>query len=68
MCKRYGFPTGAKWCEHTTQRVLENNIIKILCDVSAQTDHKPEYNKPDIIADNQTRECNMIDMVCPFNT
>lgn len=53
---------------NTPEVVLENDI-NILCDFSAKTDHKLEYNKCDIItADKETKECNMIDVVCPFDT
>ena len=49
MCKRYGFPTRAKWYEQTPERKLENESAKILWDSPVKTDHKLIRNKPDIL-------------------
>ena len=47
----------------------KNDNVKILWVFSVQTDHKLEHNKPDIlIVVKQTRECNIIDVACSFNT
>ena len=69
MCQRFGFPAGNNWYDHTPDRVLENEVVKILWDFSIQTDHKLDHNKPDIvILDKSKRECHIIDVACPFDT
>ena len=69
MCQRFGFPFGNKWYDHTPERVLQNEDVKILWDFSIQTDHKLDHNKPDIlILDKRKRECHIIDVACPFDT
>ena len=56
MRKRYRFSNAAKCYEHTPDKVLENENVKILWDFPAQTNCNLEYNKPDIlIADKKTR-------------
>ena len=69
MCQRFGFPAGNKWYDHTPERVLENDDVKILWDFTIQTDHKLDHNKPDIVVvDKKTRVCHIIDVACPFDT
>ena len=69
MCQRFGFPFANKWYDHTPERVLQNEDVKILWDFSIQTDHKLDHNKPDIsILDKRKRECHIIDVACPFDT
>ena len=49
MCKRYRFSNAAKCYDHTQEKIIENENLKILWDFSAQTSHSLEYNKPDIL-------------------
>ena len=68
MCKRNGFSTGPKWYEHTPEKMLENDSVKILWYFSEKPDHKLEYNKPDIITvDKETGENHIIDVAYPFH-
>ena len=61
MYKRYGFATGVEQYEQPQNKVLENDNVKILLDISVETDHKLEHNKPDIITvDIETGECHTL--------
>ena len=69
LCKRFRFEREAKWHDHKPQPVLESEAVKLLCDFTIQTDHRIEYNKPDIVVlDKQSRSCLVIDVACPFDT
>ena len=69
ICKRYRFSNAAKWYQHTPEKLLENDNVKILWFFSVQTSHKLEHNKPDnLIIDKQRGECHIIDVACSFDT
>ena len=69
MCKRYKLPYKAQWYEHTPERVLENDDVKLLWDFPIQTDHHIDHNKPDIVIyEKKKRDCWIIDVACPFDT
>ena len=69
MCKRYEFSNAVKWHEHTPEKVLENDNVRILWDFSVQTNCKLEHNKADIlIVDKQTENCHINDIAFPFDT
>ena len=72
MCKKYGFPTTSKSYEHFVDKektVLENKEVKLLWDVSIQTENKIEHNKPDLVLlDKKGKTCYIIDVACPFDT
>lgn len=58
MFERYNVTHKGKWYDHNPGRVLENEDVKVLWDFSIQTDHKLEYNKPDIVVfEKMKREC-----------
>ena len=68
MCKRYGYPTGSKWCEDTPKRVLENEVSKILWEFSVPNDLILEHNKSDIIiVDRVTKGWQIIYVACSFD-
>ena len=51
-CITYGFKMLKKYYEHFTEkemRLLENDNVKIMWDVSVQTEIKIDHNKPDLI-------------------
>ena len=68
MCRRYGFPTGSKWCEHTPMSTLENEGSKILWEFYVPTNLILEHNKSDmIIVDKVKKEWHIIYVACSFD-
>ena len=49
MCKKYQFDHHKNWYEHTADKVLENDEVKLLWDFHIQTDHVIEHCRPDIL-------------------
>ena len=59
MCN---FEAGDKWYEHEPESVLENEDYKILRDLSIETDHVIEAQRPVLVAvDKKERSCKIID-------
>ena len=49
-------------------RVLENDKVTILWDVSIQTERKINHNKPDLILlEKKEKICYLVDVACPFD-
>ena len=64
-----GLTRSEQWYRHTAERVTEMKNVKILCDVSTQTDHVTERGRPDIVVvekDNKTAL--LIDTALPGDT
>ena len=52
-----------------SELVVGNVLIKILWDITIQTDHPLEANKPDIVLLNkEDNSCWIVDVACPFDT
>ena len=50
-------------------KVLENDEVKLLWDLSIQTEKRIEHNKPDIVVlDKKQKLCLIIDVAYPFDT
>ena len=48
LCKKYHLPAFDKWWEHNVEKVLQNEVAKILWDFRIQTDKYLAHNIPDI--------------------
>ena len=61
ICRKNSFEVNERWYRHKTERVLENDEIKVLWDFSIQTDKHLDHNKPDIVVYSKvTKECVII--------
>ena len=49
LCKQYELNRCRKWYDHKTETVIENENVKILWDMSIQTDHVIIARRPDIV-------------------
>ena len=71
-CKKFGFACTEKSYEHFVEanmKVLENNEVKLLWDVSIQTERRLEHNKPEIVVlDKKLKVCLVNDVACPFDS
>ena len=68
LCKKYGVKVCKRWYKHKVESVIENDIVKILWDVSIQMDRKIEHRRPDIvIMEKNTNKCLITDAVCPVD-
>ena len=66
LCKKYNFELTDKWYEHSPKAVMEDNVIKLLWDVSIQCDHVIEARRPDIVIINKLdRTCFIVDIAVP---
>ena len=66
ICKQLGMELGTKWYDHNPEPVTENEDIKILWDLTIQTDKRLPHNRPDIfVIDKAKKECHIIDVACP---
>ena len=69
LCQLYCFDYSEKWYDHKTEKVLENDDVKILMDFKIQTDKVLEHSRPDItIHKKAKKECTLVDVACPFDT
>ena len=68
LCKQYGFEHSMKYYEHFVKKenkVLENERVKIIWDVSIQTERMIDHNKPDIVViKKEDKMCYVIDVAC----
>ena len=48
LCRKYNLPTADKWWEHTVDKVLQKEDVKILWDFKIQTDKHLAHNLLDI--------------------
>ena len=68
LCKKYGVKVCKRWYKHKVESVIENDIVKILWDVSIQMDRKIEHRRPDIVVmEKNTNKCLITDAVCPVD-
>ena len=66
MCGKYNLKRSEKWYEHAPEGVVENEEVKILCDVMIQCDREIKVRKPDIVVMNKNeRSCVIIDIALP---
>ncbi|XP_069991778.1 uncharacterized protein [Penaeus vannamei] len=66
LCKRYGLQHERNWYDHTAEKVLENEKVKIIWDFSAQTDHVIQARRPDIVVkDKEMNHTWIIDITMP---
>ena len=57
LCKKNKLDCMEKWYEHVPEGVVENEEMKLLCDVNIQCDNVIEARRPDIdVVDKNTRE------------
>ena len=71
-CNKFGFACTEKSYEYfveTNLKVLEKDEVKLLWDVSIQTEWRLEHNKPYIaVLDKEQKLCLVIDVACPFDS
>ena len=66
--KRFNFDCSDKWYEHVPEKIVENEIVKIMWDMTMFTDKKLKHNRPDIsIFDKQERKWTFIDVAVPYD-
>ena len=66
LCGKYNLKRSEKWYEHAPEGVVENEDVKILCDVMIQCDREIKARKPDIVVVNKNeRSCAIIDIAIP---
>ena len=49
LCKEYGVECSDKWYEHSPKSVEENEDVKLLWDLTIQTDREIHRRRPDIV-------------------
>ncbi|XP_048590562.1 uncharacterized protein LOC125573819 [Nematostella vectensis] len=66
IAKEHGFEVKEKWYEHELLPVIEKPDLKILWDVTIQTDREIQARRPDIVIVNRKEgECIVIDIAVP---
>jgi len=66
LCKRYGLQHERNWYDHTAEKVLENEKVKILWDFSIETDYVIQARRPDIVVkDKEMNHTWIIDIAMP---
>ena len=66
LSKKYGLDADNKWYYHRPEKVVENDVVKILWDFNIQTDHIIEHHRPDVtVIDKTSRKCLIVDVVMP---
>ena len=66
MCEKYNLKRSKKWYEHASERLVENEEVKILWDVMIQCDREIKTRKPDIVLGNRSeRKGAIIDIATP---
>ena len=64
--KALGLPHTKSWYEHRTDKVVENEDVKVLWDFDIQVDKFIEARRPDIIlVRKKKKECIIIDIAVP---
>ena len=64
----YGVKVCERWFEDEVEFFIENDIVKILWDVSIQVDRQIEHRRPDIVVlEKNTKKCLIIDVACPVD-
>ena len=62
-CGKYGFEQPAHWYDHAPKGVVESDEIKVLWDFMIQSDHRIEYQKPDIVVvEKEEKKCLIVDI------
>ena len=68
-CRKIGFDVNEKWFKHEPEKVVEKDSLKILWDVTIQTDHVIEVRRPDtVLIDEASNECKIISFACPSDS
>ena len=57
LCGKYNLKRSAKCCEHAPEGAVENEEIKILCDVVIPCDREIKARKSDIAVVNKNERC-----------
>ena len=66
LSRKYGLVVDSKWYHHKPDKVVENDVVKILWDYNIQTDRIIEHRRPDITAvDKVRRKCLIVDVAIP---
>ena len=68
LCENYGLPRSKQWYRHTAEPLIEMDKVKILWDVSIQTDHVIEHRRPDIVVVENNKTALLIDIAVPGDT
>ena len=66
ICKKNGLEHSEKWYEHAPEGAVENEEIKVLCDINIQCDNLIEARRPDLIViDKKEQKGIIIDIAVP---
>ena len=66
MCKEYGVESSDKWYEHFPKSVEENEEVKLLWDLTIQTDREIHHRRPDIVIEKKkAKETIIVDIAVP---
>ena len=66
MCKEYGVECSDKWYEHFPKSVEENEEVKLLWDLTIQTDREIHHRRPDIVIEKKkAKETIIVDIAVP---
>ena len=66
LSKKYGLDVDNKWYYHRPEKVVENDVVKILWDFNIQTDRIIEHHRPGItVIDKTSRKCLVVDVAIP---
>jgi hypothetical protein len=69
LCKDSGMPATERWYQHQPTAVQENEKVKLLWNLSIQTDRTIRANKPDIVAvDKPTKTTKLIEISVPADS
>ena len=65
-CKMLAQKDYSKWYHHEPDKVVENDVVKILWDFNIPTDRIIEHHRPDItVVDKARRKCLIVDVAIP---
>ena len=68
LCKKYGVKVCKRWYKNKVESAIENDIVKILCNVCIQVSSQMEHRRPDIVVMKKNTNNNLIiDVACPVD-
>ena len=66
LSRKYGLDVDSKWYHHKPDKVIENDVVKILWDYNIQTDRIIKHPRPDMtVVDKARRKCLIVDVAIP---
>ena len=69
LCQNYNLQCSETWYDHSPEAVMENDQVSWFWDFRIKKNHHLDHKRPDIVVlEKESRVCQIIDVVCPFDT